>query len=68
MPSAAERWVFDASPLIVLARAGRLAPGCVDLRVQAARVLEVVIPGLVSCMGDPDCPMGQTCQANLTCG
>jgi len=25
MPSAAERWVFDASPLIVLAKAGRLA-------------------------------------------
>jgi hypothetical protein len=25
MPSAVERWVFDASPLIMLAKAGRLA-------------------------------------------
>jgi hypothetical protein len=45
-----------------------LAPGCVDFRVQTTRVLDVTVPGLVSCDGDEDCPDGQTCQLDLSCG
>jgi hypothetical protein len=45
-----------------------LEPGCVELRVQSSRTVEVVVPGLTSCSGDDDCPDGQTCQGDLTCG
>ncbi|QRO01603.1 hypothetical protein JRI60_22555 [Archangium violaceum] len=41
--------------------------GCVDLMVLSQVERELLIPGLVSCSGDEDCPAGQTCQADLTC-
>lgn len=43
-------------------------PGCIDWRVQSVRVAAVEIPGLISCSIDDDCPEGQTCQGDLTCG
>ncbi len=43
------------------------AGGCVDLRVLSTTLLEVQIPGLVSCDDDTDCDLPQTCQADLTC-
>ena len=45
-----------------------LASGCVDFRVETTRVLEVTVPGLISCDSPDDCPDGQTCQADLSCG
>ncbi len=45
-----------------------IAPGCVDLVVQSAVVLEVIIPGLTSCDNDDDCEAPETCQGDLTCG
>lgn len=42
--------------------------GCVDWRVQSTGVLSVDIPGLISCSIDDDCPAGQTCQGDLSCG
>ena len=44
-----------------------IAPGRVDLVVSADVEEPVVIPGLVSCTGNDDCAMGQTCQPDLTC-
>ncbi|ATB27872.1 hypothetical protein [Melittangium boletus] len=59
-------------PKITLSRrtadSAELTSGCVDLLVQSQVSREVVIPGLVSCSTDEDCPTGQTCQADLTCG
>jgi hypothetical protein len=59
-------------PTLELSRASSdrvdLAPGCVDLRVESSRVIDVTIPGLISCNGDDDCPDGQTCRGDLTCG
>lgn len=45
-----------------------LPMGCVELRVQSTSVLDVAIEGLISCSFDEDCPDGQTCQPDLTCG
>jgi hypothetical protein len=45
-----------------------IEPGCVELRVQSARTLDVVVPGLTSCSGDEDCPDDQVCRGDLTCG
>ena len=42
--------------------------GCIDWHVQSAGALAVEIPGLTSCSIDDDCPAGQTCQGDLTCG
>jgi hypothetical protein len=42
--------------------------GCVELDVESSVTLDVIIPGLVSCNGDEDCTLPQTCQADLTCG
>ena len=44
------------------------AVGCVEFRVQSAAVLDVEIPGLISCSFDEDCPEGQICRPDLTCG
>lgn len=42
--------------------------GCVDFRViSTANRLPVVIAGLTSCTTNDECPMGQTCQEDLTC-
>ncbi len=44
------------------------ASGCVELDVESAITIDVIIPGLQSCSGDEDCTPPQTCQADLTCG
>ncbi|PTL81647.1 hypothetical protein [Vitiosangium sp. GDMCC 1.1324] len=41
--------------------------GCVDLLVLSQVDREILIPGLVSCSGDEDCPEGKTCHSDLTC-
>jgi hypothetical protein len=41
--------------------------GCVELLVLSQVDREILIPGLVSCSGDEDCPEGKTCQPDLTC-
>ena len=45
-----------------------LPVGCIELKVESTSVLDVEIEGLVSCSLDDDCPEGQTCQLDLTCG
>ncbi len=42
--------------------------GCIELKVESTTVLDVEIEGLVSCSFDEDCPEGQTCRLDLTCG
>lgn len=42
--------------------------GCVELDVESAVTLDVIIPGLESCSGDEDCTPPETCQPDLTCG
>jgi hypothetical protein len=48
-----------------------IAQGRVELRISSAHTLSIEIAGLTSCMqvGDAtECPMGQVCLANHTCG
>jgi hypothetical protein len=45
-----------------------IGAGCVELDVESAVKLDVMIPGLVSCDGDEDCTPPQTCRTDLTCG
>ncbi|MEE9381862.1 MAG: hypothetical protein V3V08_00410 [Nannocystaceae bacterium] len=45
-----------------------IGPGCVEFEVKGEFSLPVTIPGLTSCSTDDDCPEGQTCQPDLTCG
>ena len=42
--------------------------GCIDFTVLSSVTLPVEIPGLVSCSDDDDCPDGQSCLSDLTCG
>lgn len=42
--------------------------GCVQWVALSTATLPVEIPGLTSCSDDEDCPPGQTCQGDLTCG
>lgn len=44
-----------------------IAPGRVELSVSSGVEHPVQVPGITSCNDDKDCPMGQTCQADLTC-
>jgi hypothetical protein len=53
-----------------------LAPGCVEFAVASARERSLDVEGVISCTGNPPCPdgekctfcpMGQTCQTNLSC-
>ncbi|WNG51860.1 hypothetical protein F0U60_52945 [Archangium minus] len=41
--------------------------GCVELLVLSQVDRELLIPGLVSCSDDEDCPEGKTCRPDLTC-
>jgi len=58
-------------PTIIVARRATgsttIAQGRVDLVISSQIEQAVVIPGLTSCTADTDCPMGQTCQSDLTC-
>lgn len=45
-----------------------ITPGCVELSVEHEVVVPVVVPGVTSCSSDEDCPDGETCQFDLTCG
>ena len=44
-----------------------ISQGRVDLVVTSSIEQAVEIPGLNSCTANEDCPMGQTCQSDLTC-
>lgn len=63
---------YSGFPSVVLTRrtADRAdtALGCVDFWISAQAVLDLAIPGLVSCSTDADCADDQTCQPDLTCG
>jgi hypothetical protein len=58
-------------PTIIVARRATgsttIAQGRVDLVISSQIEQAVEIPGLTSCTADTDCPMGQTCQSDLTC-
>ncbi len=58
-------------PTIVVTRkavgSAKIPYGRVDLVVGSTLEKEVLIPGLVSCNEDGDCPAGQTCQTDLKC-
>ena len=63
---------FSGFPSLRIARQGAASAetdhGCVDLRVKSELVLDVEIPGLTSCSLNEDCPEGQVCLLDLTCG
>lgn len=63
---------FSGFPTVSLIRQGVDSVdsdlGCVELHLLSEVVLPVSIPGLVSCSDSTDCPSGQTCQPDLTCG
>jgi len=63
---------FSGFPTVSLTRQGVDSVdsdlGCVELHLLSEVVLPVSIPGLVSCSDSTDCPSGQTCQPDLTCG
>jgi hypothetical protein len=59
-------------PTVAIARVARSPvaagnPERVALEVAQSEEQAIEIPGLVSCTEDTHCPMGQTCQADLTC-
>ena len=45
-----------------------IVPGRLDLLVSSDIEHAVEIPGLTSCSANSDCPSGQTCRSDLTCG
>jgi hypothetical protein len=59
-------------PRLILARrtvtSSEIDHGCVELRVGSEMEIPVEVPGLISCTEDEDCPDGETCQGDLTCG
>ncbi|MDJ0761817.1 MAG: hypothetical protein QNJ97_02415 [Myxococcota bacterium] len=59
-------------PTIGLSRhtadATQIAPGCVEFLVVSELSLPVEVEGVISCTDDGDCPQGQTCKDDLTCG
>ncbi len=42
--------------------------GCINFYVQSPVVLDVEVEGLVSCGDDSECPDGQTCRQDQSCG
>jgi hypothetical protein len=58
-------------PTVVLSRVARgttsVPWGMIDLRVASTVERSVSIPGLVSCTASNQCPVGQTCAADLRC-
>jgi hypothetical protein len=45
-----------------------ISPGRVDLEISSEIEESVAVPGIVSCNSKEDCPEGQSCLTNLTCG
>lgn len=41
--------------------------GCVHFRVESEISRELVVPGLISCHDDSECPKGKTCADDLSC-
>lgn len=58
-------------PTIIITRQGTssalVTSGRVDLVLQSRIERPVSVPGITSCTEDEQCPMGQTCQPDLTC-
>jgi len=58
-------------PTIIVTRQGvssaLVTSGRVDLVLQSRVERAVTVPGITSCTDDDQCPMGQTCQPDLTC-
>lgn len=59
-------------PTIVVSRStvpgtAVIAPGRVELAISSTVEQAVMVPGVVSCTGNTDCPMGKSCQSDLTC-
>jgi hypothetical protein len=50
------------------AGSAKIPAGRVDLVIDSRIDKEVVIPGLISCEEDTDCPDGMTCQIDQRCG
>lgn len=48
--------------------ASNTSVGCVELQVLSQVERDILIPGLISCSGDADCPPGKSCRTDLTCG
>lgn len=63
---------FSGWPSVSLTRQTRdsatRTPGCIAFSVTSEVVLSVDIPGLVSCSSTEDCPGGQVCRVDLSCG
>jgi hypothetical protein len=59
-------------PTIILGReltgSTVISAGRVDLVIASEVELPVTVPGVQSCTSDDDCPDGQTCRDDLTCG
>lgn len=59
-------------PTIVIWRetsgSAKIPAGRVELVIDSRIEKEVVIPGVISCWEDTDCPDGMTCQADQQCG
>lgn len=59
-------------PTVIVTRrtrdAARIAPGRVELTIDARIERAVTIPGLESCAKDEECARGERCRADLTCG
>ncbi len=58
-------------PTIIVTRSNvgsaAIRGGRVDLVASSAVEHAVDVPGVISCTDTPECPIGQTCQADLTC-
>ncbi len=63
---------FSGFPALVLTRhsvdSESIAQGCVQLEASSKITFAVEIDGLISCSGPDDCPDGQDCLEDLTCG
>jgi hypothetical protein len=63
---------FAGFPTLILSRvaatSASLHAGRVDLTIESKVERSAAINGLSSCTGNADCPRGESCQSDLTCG